>query len=211
VPAPFDVVAPDDAASRPPGSAPVSLRDELRRALALDFDAQKRRLIEILRSCRFALMREIQDLSGEQASMPWTADGRTLKELLGHITGWERWTVGALREITTGVREPAIMTLDGYPEGVARYASIDAFNAARMSEARERPWQELLDDSADVFDRLLAAIEATPATTLRATAPFYWPDIGGTLPCGLYLLMVAAHHYQEEHLPEIGARFQVSG
>jgi hypothetical protein len=102
------------------------------------------------------------------------------------------------------------MTLDGYPEGIARYASIDAFNAARMSEARERPWQDVLKDSILTFEKLVAAIDATPADALRASAAFYWPDIGGTLPCGLYLLMVAAHHYQEEHLPEVVARAQTA-
>jgi SAM-dependent methyltransferase len=205
--APFGIEPPAEAATRP-GGAPASLRAELQRALALDGEAQKRRLVEILRSCRFALMREVQDLSGEQASMPWTEDGRTLKELVGHITSWERWTEAALREIAAGAREPRIMTLDGYPEGIARYASIDAFNAARMAEARERPWQEVLDESASVFEQLLAAIEATPSEALRSSAAFYWPDIAGTVPCGLYLVMVAAHHYQEEHLPEVVRRAQ---
>ncbi len=95
------------------------------------------------------------------------------------------------------------MSLSGYPVGISRYGSIDAFNGARMAEARERPWAEVLDESAAIFDELLATIEATPASALANTAPFYWPDIGGTVPCGLYLLMLAAHHYQEEHLPEI--------
>ncbi len=211
VPAPFTIVPPTETAARTPGGAPASLRDELQRALALDGDPQKRRLIEILRSCRFALMREVQDLSGEQASMPWTADGRTLKELLGHISGWERWTIAAMHEIAAGAREPSMMTLGGYPEGIPRYASIDAFNAARMAEARERPWQAILDESADVFERLVLAVDATPAASLRASAPFYWPDIGGTVPCGLYLLMVAAHHYQEEHLPEVARGGKVTG
>jgi hypothetical protein len=95
------------------------------------------------------------------------------------------------------------MSLSGYPVGISRYASIDAFNGARMAEARERPWADVLDESAEVFDDLLAAIEATPSAAIAQSAPFYWPDIGGTVPCGLYLLMVAAHHYQEEHLPEV--------
>jgi hypothetical protein len=104
------------------------------------------------------------------------------------------------------VREPAIMTLAGYPYGESRYASIDAFNAARMAEARERPWSEILDASSDTFEQLVDAIDLVPAEALAETAPFYWPDIGGTVPCGIYLLMVAAHHYQEEHLPEVQRR-----
>ena len=43
----------------------------------------------------------------------------------------------------------------------------------------------------------------TPAPALTATSDFFWPDLGGTVPCGIYLLMVSAHHYQEEHLPEV--------
>ena len=158
VPAPFPVDpgvpagAPVVEVEAPPApavpAAPFSLKDELRIALHLDGEAQKQRLIEILRSCRFSFMREIQDLSGEQAAMPWTDDGRSLKEILGHITGWERWTVAALDEIAAGQNEPSIMSLGGYPIGIGRYASIEVFNAVRMSEARERPWAELLDESA---------------------------------------------------------------
>jgi hypothetical protein len=164
---------------------------------------QKERLLEILRSCRYTMMKETLEMGGEQASTPWTDDGRTMKEIIGHITGWERWTADALKEIVAGSREPGIMSLAGYPVGISRYASIDAFNAARMAEARERTWAQVLDDSAAVFDELVEQIEKTPGTALAQTAPFYWPDISGTVPCGIYLLMVCAHHYQEEHLPEI--------
>ena len=111
-----------------------------------------------------------------------------------------------LRACMAGVLEPSIMTLSGYPEGISRYASLDAFNGARMAESRERPWTELIDESAAVFDGLVAAVEATPAVALQRTVPFYWPEIDGTVPCGVYLLMVAAHHYQEEHLPEVRRR-----
>jgi ubiquinone/menaquinone biosynthesis C-methylase UbiE len=203
VPAPFTIVPPSDAAAREHGSPPPSLRDELSHALGLEGDPQKRRLIEILRSCRFSLMREVLDVTGEQASTPTTADGRTVKEIFGHMTGWERWTVAALDEIAVGVQEPAIMTLSGYPGAPSTYGSIDAFNAARMIEARERPWQQIVEESSQAFEALIAAIDRVPAAALAATAPFYWPDLGGTVPCGVYLLMVSAHHYQEEHLPEL--------
>lgn len=203
VPAPFPIEppAPQPAPEQP--ARALSLDDELRVALKLEPEAQKRRLIEILRSCRFAFMREVQDMTGEQASTPWTPDGRTLKEIVGHISGWERWVASALDEIAAGEQEPKIMSLSGYPIGIARYASIDAFNAARMAEARERPWADILRESDDVFDHLLASTERVPAQSLAASAQFFWPELNGTVPCGVYLLMVSAHHYQEEHLGEV--------
>ncbi len=202
VPAPFAI---DPGVPEPPAphTAPLSLDDELRIALKLSGEQQKRRLIEILRSCRFALMREVQPLTGEQASTPWTEDGRTLKEVVGHIIGWEKWVAAALDEIAAGVPEPSIMALSGYPEGISRYGSVDAFNGARMAEARERPWADVLADSDAAFEALIAAADRTSAEALSGTAQFFWPDIGGTVPCGVYLLMVSAHHYQEEHLPEV--------
>ncbi len=203
VPAPFaiDPGVPAPVADEP---APVfSLQDELRIALQLEGDGQKQRFIELLRSCRFSLLREVQDLPGEQAAAPWTPDGRSLKEIVGHITSWERWIAASLDEIAAGAREPSVMSLSGYPVGIARYGSIDTFNAARMGEARERPWSEILDESNTVFDALIRAAERVPAERLADTADFFWPDLGGTVPCGLYLLMVSAHHYQEEHLPDV--------
>jgi len=203
VPAPFAI---DPGVPAVVGDVPAtvfSLKDELRIALKLEGEAQKQRLIELLRSCRFSMMREVQDLSGEQASTPWTPDGRSMKEIVGHITGWERWVASALDQIATGISEPSIMSLGGYPLGIRRYASVDVFNAARMGEAREQPWADILDQSATAFDALVAAAERTPAASLTQTSDFFWPDLGGTVPCGLYLLMVSAHHYQEEHLPEV--------
>jgi SAM-dependent methyltransferase len=203
VPAPFAIDPGAPAVSGEPHAPPLSLDDELRVALRLGGEEQKRRLIEILRSCRFAMMREVLDLSGEQASTPWTGDGRTVKEIVGHILGWERWVAAAIAEIASGVNEPSIMSLSGYPDGISRYESIDAFNAARMAEARERPWSDVLDASDAAFEDLIAATERTPADAFTRTAQFFWPDLGGTVPCGVYLLMVSAHHYQEEHLPEV--------
>ncbi|MEX2245379.1 MAG: class I SAM-dependent methyltransferase [Dehalococcoidia bacterium] len=201
VPAPFEI--DPNAGGAPAASGPLVLRDELRIALTLEGEAQKQRLVEILRSCRFRFIGEVQELSGEQASTPWTPDGRSMKEIVGHMTGWELWVVTALEEIAAGAAEPGIMSLSGYPVGISRYGSIDAFNAARMAETRERMWSAVLADSDATFERLLAAVERVPASSLRQTAPFFWPDLGGTVPCGVYLLMVSAHHYQEEHLPEV--------
>jgi ubiquinone/menaquinone biosynthesis C-methylase UbiE len=206
VPAPFvvDPGAPVVSAEVP--APPFALKDELRIALKLEGETRKQRLIELLRSCRFSMMREVQGLSGEQASTPWTPDGRSMKEIVGHITGWERWAASALDQVATGVAEPSIMSLSGYPDGIRRYGSIDVFNAARMAEAREQPWAEILDQSDAVFEALIAAAERTPASALAQTADFFWPELGGTVPCGVYLLMVSAHHYQQEHLPEVVGR-----
>jgi ubiquinone/menaquinone biosynthesis C-methylase UbiE len=206
VPAPFEIAPPVPKMDAEPPALALSLGDELRLAIKLEGEEQKRRLIEIVRSCRFSLMREVQDLDGEQASAPWTKDGRSMKEIVGHITGWERWTTAAIEEIIRGTHEPSIMSLSGYPIGISRYGSIDAFNAARMGEARERPWAEILEESDRVFDAMIAAAERATAEQLAGTAQFLWPDIGGTVPCGMYLLMVCAHHYQAEHLPEVAPR-----
>ena len=202
VPAPFEIKPPAQAARRGHAEA-LSLRQEFQIAAAMGPEDQKRRLIEILRSCRFAMMREATDLTGEQAATPWTQDGRSVKEIVGHIAAWERWSASAFEEIDRGSAEPSIMALSGYRDGAERYRSIDEFNVARMAEARSLPWSDILEQSSAAFEEMIEAAERIPASSLFATAPFYWPDLGGTVPCGLYLLMVAAHHYEEEHRPEV--------
>ena len=61
------------------------------------------------------MMREVQDLSGEQASTPWTEDGRTVKEIVGHISGWERWMTAALEEIAAGAERAGDHVAGGLP------------------------------------------------------------------------------------------------
>ena len=82
---------------------------------------------------------------------------------------------------------------------------LDALKAAVESEPSPLGRQTL---EQLVRNYEVAAAERVPAESLAQTADFFWPAIGGTVPCGLYLLMVCAHHYQLEHLPEVleGAR-----
>lgn len=204
VPAPFGV-QPASPAAASTRAAPLALRDEFRLASTLDPRDQKERLVEILRSCRFSLMRQVEGLDGEQASAPCTPDGRSVKEIVGHITAWETWTAAAFREILQGATEPGIMSLSAYPTGIGRYASVDTFNSARMADARGQGWAGVLDASAATFGDLMDAIEAVPPETFGQTAPFFWPELGGTLPCATYLLMACAWHYEGEHRAEVSA------
>jgi len=203
VPSPFPVGATSARRERRATARPPTLTEELRHALELQGEERRQKLIELLRSCRFTLVRELQEVTEERAAAPWTPDGRSLKEIVAHITGWEQWTIAAFDEMSEGSSEPAMMSLSGYPVGVSRYVSIDQFNAARMAEARDQTWQAVMARSDTIFELLIAAIERAPLAALSTTAPFFWPDLGVTVPCGTYLLMVAAHHYQEEHLAEV--------
>jgi SAM-dependent methyltransferase len=203
VPSPFPVAAAPSRRERRATGRPPTLTEELRHALELQGEERRQKLIELLRSCRFTLVRELQDVTEERASAPWTPDGRSLKEIVAHITGWEQWTIAAFDEMAEGSSEPAMMSLSGYPVGVSQYVSIDQFNAARMADARKETWKSVMGRSDTIFELLIAAIERAPLAALSTTAPFFWPDLGVTVPCGTYLLMVAAHHYQEEHLGEV--------
>jgi hypothetical protein len=74
-------------------------------------------------------------------------------------TGWRRRTVGRLQAALRGDPEPT-------PPWPAHLQTDDEINAWIYQTNRDRSVREALDDSRQVFQQLLAAIEAFPEAEL---------------------------------------------
>lgn len=108
----------------------------------------------------------------------------TLKQLLGHLSEYERLGVVALKAIAIGV-EPAYE---------ATITDFDVFNNERGESWRAKSWDEVWATFLATRRALLLVAETLPDDALARLFAAPWP--GMTTPCG-YLLDMIQH--EQEH------------
>jgi hypothetical protein len=154
-----------------------------------------------------AAIRRIDAARAEQAC----ADGRTLKQVVGHIGEWDRYLLLAAGEILAGVTNPQIMQDRGFllPDGSElRYAGVDDFNAQIAARQAAAPWSAIQRTailSAELLERVFTHV--MPAELLDATAPYHWQiidDRNVDTTAGWFLWGILLEHEGPGHAQELG-------
>ena len=102
-------------------------------------------------------------LSETQMVQPGVTGDWSVTDILGHVTTWEEEALKHLPHILEGKRPPRYSVL---------YGGIDAFNALKTAENRERPPAEVLARFEVVHERLVAYIEAAPDELIATETRF---------------------------------------
>jgi hypothetical protein len=124
---------------------------------------------------------------------PGAAADWSIKDIVAHLTGWRRRTVARLQAAQRGEPEPPSY----WP---AHLQTDDEINAWIYETNRGRSVREVLDDSDQVFQQLLAAIEALPDKVLREPARHLpWLEAESIKPGDFF------GHFHEEHEPDMRA------
>jgi hypothetical protein len=119
------------------------------------------------------------------------AAGRGIN-IVAHIAGWRRRTVGHLRAAGRGEPEPP-------PAWPAHLQTDDEINAWLHAASRDLSVREVLAESRQVFVDLVAAIEALPGEGLLAPDRFPWMGGQPLSAAGLF------GHFHEEHETDMRA------
>ena len=80
----------------------------------------------------------------------------SMKDIIAHLTGWNRWLVIHLQAAQRGEPEPP----SPWP---AHLEGEDEINAWIYADNRERPLHEVLDEMQQVHQQLLAVVASLPA------------------------------------------------
>ena len=117
----------------------------------------------------------------------------SIKDIVAHLTGWRRRTVRRLQAAQRGEPEPP-------PPWPAHLPSDDEINAWIYEANQHRTVREVLDDSHQVFQDLLAAIKDLPDRVLM-DPQHYLPWLEGSpfTPATLFA------HYHDEHEADMRA------
>jgi uncharacterized protein (TIGR03083 family) len=150
----------------------------------------KTEFITTLRAQRERLEAALAGLSEAQITRPGANGQWSVKDLVAHLTYWERGMVDILEQIARG--EPIQDDETG---------TTDAINVRVYARNRERSLADVLADFRESYRRLLGALQALPDETLNGPSPFEPPD-GKRL--WEYIAGESFRHYKE-HIDQIHA------
>jgi hypothetical protein len=127
---------------------------------------------------------------------PGVNDDWSMKDIVAHLTGWNRWLVARLQAAQQGAPEPP-------PPWPAHLQTEDEINAWIYESNRGRSVREVLDVTHQVFRQLLAVIEDLPDEVhIERIEPAYylvWVD-EKRFPVGEFF-----DHFYEDHEPDVRA------
>lgn len=138
---------------------------------------------------RAAFEQTIAGLNATQMTVPRVMDDWTIKDILAHITAWERDLLGWLEMAWRGEALPI-------PPGGGWDAYIEEFNARTYTANRDRPLEDVLAEFDAIYARLMDELRALPEDPAD---PLWAVWEGGQPPWGL--LATFYGHYREHRLP----------
>jgi hypothetical protein len=155
-------------------------------------------LLDELRGERAQWEALLADIGEERMTQPGVAGEWSFKELVSHLTGWRRRTVGRFQAALSREGPPA-------PPWPAELTTDDEINAWFIAADRERSVADVLADDHVVFERLYDTLAAFTEDELHDPTRFPWlaEDGGDGLPP--LRGVVYFDHYHEEHEPDVRA------
>ncbi len=120
----------------------------------------------------------------------------SIKDVIAHLTGWNRWLVARFQAAARNEPEPS-------PPWPAELQEEDDINAWIYAAYRERPLQDILDETSQLYAQILAIIERLPDDIRieRIDPAFYlvWINDQRFLPGEFF------DHFRDDHEPDIRA------
>lgn len=123
----------------------------------------KRQLLAKLDTAWSALGESFAGLTDAQITQPGVTGDWSVKDILAHVTTWEEEALHHLPHIRDGQRPPKYADL---------YGGIDAFNALKTEENRNRSLAEVLARLAEVHARLVATVADAPDELIATETRF---------------------------------------
>jgi hypothetical protein len=144
----------------------------------------KQKLTKRIRADRARLDELIAGIDSAQMVEPALDQGWSVKDVLAHISAWERlctgWLQAAMRDETPD--RPEVRDVDG-------------FNNSTFAANRDRPLADVRAESAASYAAIVAAVEATPDAELASDSRFGRP--------GWQLASANSDDHYREHIAQI--------
>jgi hypothetical protein len=138
----------------------------------------------------------LDEIAPARMDQPGVNGDWSMKDIVAHLTGWNRWLVARLQAAGRGESEPP-------PPWPAHLQTDDEINAWIYESNRGRSVREVLDETHQVHQQLLAVIEALPDDVrIETIEPAYylvWVD-EQRFPAGEFF-----DHFHDDHEPDVRA------
>jgi hypothetical protein len=136
----------------------------------------------------------LQDIGEDHMTQPCGAGDWSIKDIVAHLTGWRRRTVARFQAALHHEPPPP-------PPWPADLQTDDEINAWIYAANRDLPLAEVLQESREVFQQLVEALDAFPAADLLDPARFPWLGSEDLPLTGAALF----GHFHEEHESDMRA------
>ena len=155
----------------------------------------KKQLLAEMQSEQAAWLALLDEIGEENMTQPEVAGGWSIKDIVAHITGWRRRTVQRFRAALDSTVDMAPY----WPAELDADDDVDEINAWIYRANRDRPLADVLDDSREVFQQVVNAIEAMSEEQLNDPQRLPWLE-GERLTGALIF-----SHFHEEHESDMRA------
>jgi uncharacterized damage-inducible protein DinB len=157
-----------------------------------DSNTSKAQLLEDLQAEQAQWEALLHDIGEEHMTQPGVAGEWSIKDIVAHLTGWRRRTVGRFQAALRHEPTPP-------PDWPQQLQTDDEINAWIYAGSRDRPLADVLRESRDVFGQLVETLDAFPEADLRDPTRFPWLE-GEPLSGAIFFA-----HFHEEHEPDMRA------
>jgi hypothetical protein len=155
----------------------------------------KKQLLAEMQSEQAAWLALLDEIGEENMTQPEAAGGWSIKDIVAHITGWRRRTVLRFR----AALDPTVDMTPYWPAELDEDDEVDQINAWIYKANRDRPLADVLNDSREVFQQLVAEVSALSDEQLNDPQRFPWLE--GERLTGAFIF----GHFHEEHEPDMRA------
>ena len=155
----------------------------------------KKQLLAEMQSEQAAWLALLDEIGEENMTQPEVAGGWSIKDIVAHLTGWRRRTVLRFR----AALDPTVDMTPDYPAELDEDDEVDQINAWIYKANRDRPLADVLNDSREVFQQLVAEVSALSDEQLNDPQRFPWLE--GERLTGAFIF----GHFHEEHEPDMRA------
>jgi len=155
----------------------------------------KKQLLAEMQSEQAAWLALLDEIGEENMTQPEVAGGWSIKDIVAHLTGWRRRTVLRFR----AALDPTVDMTPYWPAELDEDDEVDEINAWIYKANRDRPLADVLNDSREVFQQLVAEVSALSDEQLNDPQRFPWLE--GERLTGAFFF----GHFHEEHEPDMRA------
>lgn len=133
----------------------------------MDEPMTKTRILELMQKERAALERTLGRLSDQQKTQPGVEGSWSVKDILAHISDWERRSVQWIQESLRG-------EVPQRPAPGMTWDDLDGLNEQIYLSNKDRALDEVLADFQHSYQRLLQTVEALTEEDLIDPQRFAW-------------------------------------
>jgi hypothetical protein len=155
----------------------------------------KQQLLAEMQSEQAAWLALLDEIGEENMTQPEAASGWSIKDIVAHITGWRRRTLLRFR----AALDPTVDITPYWPAELDEDNEVDEINAWIYKANRDRPLSDVLNESREIFQQLVAAVSALSDEQLNDPQRFPWLE--GERLTGAFLF----GHFHEEHESDMRA------